>query len=517
MKRVLFVVIDALAARVVLPALDEGRLPTLQALAQAGSLSPDCSAMFPSITPAATATLLTGCYPRDHGIVGQQWYDAERDVVAYFGADIEVILERGAGSFIEDFLVQMNNKRLQAPTLYQMVERTGEQAACLNYLFFRGDVPHTVNMPLLLQVLPSVDDSYRLYGPSILRLGDFVAPDERIAEVQLRESGPLNKYGMKDKHTAQTLRQMVERRTLPAFTLAYFPDNDFDSHANTPAAALDTVERIDGWLGELVESYGGLEALLNEVCIVLTGDHSQTDMLPEDAAPAIDLSEVLTDFAIAEAGDTWDDDEQLLICPNMRAVCIYLRQPTAERIDRIAQALLADDRIDQVTWAAALTDPDAPGHHIVTRDRGRLQFWPGADGEQHAMDPYGGVWSWTGDLRTVDGQISSDGVLTFPTYPNAFERLACAPHAADGLHLWATAYPGYEFVLPRIKLHPGGSHGSLHKDDSTMPLLLAGAPEGVTLPARPRAVDVAPLCLSVLGIDAHYPVGTSHLDQQHRA
>jgi hypothetical protein len=50
-----------------------------------------------------------------------------------------------------------------------------------------------------------------------------------------------------------------------------------------------------------------------------------------------------------------------------------------------------------------------------------------------------------------------------------------------------------------------------------MPLLLAGAPEGVTLPAHPRAVDVAPLCLSVLGIDAHYPVGTSHLDQQHRA
>jgi hypothetical protein len=69
--------------------------------------------------------------------------------------------------------------------------------------------------------------------------------------------------------------------------------------------------------------------------------------------------------------------------------------------------------------------------------------------------------------------------------------------------------------MPRIKLHPGGSHGSLHKDDSTMPLLLAGAPEGVTLPDHPRAVDVAPLCLKVLGIDARYPMGTSHLDQPH--
>ncbi len=516
MKRVLLVIIDALAARVVLPALREGRLPTLQALAEAGSLNSACSAMFPSITPAATATLLTGCYPRDHGIVGQQWYDTDRNEVVYFGADIKVVLERGIGTFIEDFLVQMNNKRLQADTLYQTVERAGHQSACLNYLFFRGDVPHTVNMPLLLQVLPDVNKSYRLYGPTILRLGDFVAPDERIARVHLKESGSLNNYGMKDKHTAQTLLEMAERRTFPAFTLAYFPDNDFASHTRGPAQALDTVEQIDHWLGELVESYGGLDSLLHELCIVLTGDHSQTDMLPEDATPAIDLNEVLADFAIANAGTTWDDDEQLVICPNMRSACIYFRQPTPDRIHRIAETLLADERVDQVTWAAALTDPNAPGQHIVTRGRGQLHFWPGADGAQSASDQYGGVWSWTGDLAVVDGQLSSDNVLTFPDYPNAFERLACAPHASDGLHLWVTAHPGYEFVLPRIELHPGGSHGSLHRNDSTMPLLLAGAPDGVALPEHPRAVDVASICLAALGIESRYAVGASHLNSPHR-
>jgi len=516
MKRVLLIVIDALAARVVLPAMREGRLPTLSALAQAGELNDHCSAMFPSITPAATASILTGCYPRDHGIVGQQWYDTDRDEVVYFGDDVEVILERGIGTFIEDFLVEMNNTRLQADTLYQCVERTGEQAACLNYLFFRGDAPHTVNVPLLLQILPSVSDSYKLYGPSILRLGDFVAPDENIAEVKLSESGPLNKYGMQDKHTAQTLLQMAERRSLPAFTLAYFPDNDFDSHSNGPATAIKSVEQVDGWLGELVESYGGIEALLSEVCIVLTGDHSQTDILPEDQSPAIDLSNVLSDFALAEAGDTWDSDEELVICPNMRSTCIYFRNPTSERIDSIARALLADERVDQVIWAAALTKPDAPGHHVATRDRGRVRFWPGATGEQSGTDLYGGEWSWEGDLRAVGGVLSDDKVLTFPDYPNAFERIACAPHAADGLHLWTTAHPGYEFVMPRINLHPKGSHGSLHLDDSAMPLLLAGAPEGVTLPEHPRIVDVAPICLAVLGIEARYPIGASHLDYQHR-
>lgn len=516
-RRVLLIIIDALAARVVMPALREGRLPTLNALSQAGALSPDCSAMFPSITPAATASILTGCYPRDHGIVGQQWYDAERDAVAYFGADIPVILERGIGTFIEDFLVHMNNQRLQAETLYQLVERSGYQAACLNYLFFRGDVPHTGNVPLLLQLLPDVNDTYRLYGPSILRLGDFVAPDSSIAEVQLSESGPLNHYGMQDKHTAQTLLQMAERRTLPAFTLAYFPDNDFASHANGPAAALTAVEQVDRWLGELVAIYGGLEALLDEVCIVLTGDHSQTDMLSGDATPGIDFSEILTDFVIAEAGSVWDDDEQLVICPNMRSACIYLRRPTPDRIDRIVGALLADDRVDQIIWAASLTDGNAHGHYVVTYDRGWVHFWPGSDGQQSARDQYGGVWSWTGDLRAVDGQVSLDNVLTFPTYPNAFERIACAHHAADGLHLWVTAHPGYEFVLPRITVHPKGSHGSLHKDDSTMPLLLAGVPAGVRLPEYPRVVDVAPLCLAALGIESRYAVGASHLDSVHHA
>lgn len=31
-----------------------------------------------------------------------------------------------------------------------------------------------------------------------------------------------------------------------------------------------------------------------------------------------------------------------------------------------------------------------------------------------------------------------------------------------------------------------------------------------------RVVDVAPLCLAVLGIKSHYPVGASHLDGEHR-
>ncbi|MCA9116301.1 MAG: alkaline phosphatase family protein, partial [Planctomycetaceae bacterium] len=85
MPRVLLVVIDALASRVVLPAMEEGRLPVMQELARQGVLRPECLSVFPSITPAATASLATGHYPAEHGIAGAFWYEAQQARVAYYG------------------------------------------------------------------------------------------------------------------------------------------------------------------------------------------------------------------------------------------------------------------------------------------------------------------------------------------------------------------------------------------------------------------------------------------------
>ncbi|MCB0008790.1 MAG: hypothetical protein KDE04_20130 [Anaerolineales bacterium] len=53
--------------------------------------------------------------------------------------------------------------------------------------------------------------------------------------------------------------------------------------------------------------------------------------------------------------------------------------------------------------------------------------------------------------------------------------------------------------MPHVKTYPGGgSHASLHRLDSQPPLLLAGVPAGVTIPAQPRIIDIAPLCQAIL-------------------
>lgn len=68
--KVLLVVIDAATPHVVCPAIRTGRLPTLQRLADAGTLHEASVSIFPSITPAATTSIITGAYPAEHGIAG---------------------------------------------------------------------------------------------------------------------------------------------------------------------------------------------------------------------------------------------------------------------------------------------------------------------------------------------------------------------------------------------------------------------------------------------------------------
>jgi hypothetical protein len=73
--------------------------------------------------------------------------------------------------------------------------------------------------------------------------------------------------------------------------------------------------------------------------------------------------------------------------------------------------------------------------------------------------------------------------------------------------VWLTAQPGCEFEEPGGKAHAGGaSHGALHALDSLSPVIVggAGAPR---LPRLMRSIDIAPMCMSLLGLSMRYEVG----------
>ena len=394
--KVLLVVIDAATPHVVCPAIQTGRLPVLQKLAEAGAMHEASVSIFPSITPAATSTIITGAYPAEHGISGASWYDTARNEVAYYGDDFWVIAREGFGRFVNDFLLRLNGDRLTAPTMFEMVERAGMRAASLNYLVFRGNVPHKVNIPGLIAALPGVPLTETVEGPSFLCLGDFVTPRTREGKVD-KAGGVLHRFGMDDASTGRMLIDLANEDSLGDFAVAYFADNDYVSHEVGPVKALPVIERVDRMLGEAFDAAGGLERFLANRTVIVTSDHGHCEVL-NGIANIVRLDHLLADFRQAELGKQWKKQDEIMICPNMRAAQIYVRSPTSDSIQRLAVAMLRHPSVDQVIWRSALTN-DGTGY-TVAGSQGRLQFSRDASANS-CIDSFGGLWSWSGDAAVL--------------------------------------------------------------------------------------------------------------------
>jgi hypothetical protein len=503
--KVLLVVIDAASPRVVCPAVQTGRLPNLKRLADAGSMHQSSVTIFPSITPAATTSIVTGAYPAEHGICGAAWYDEARDEVAYYGDDFWVIAKEGFGSFLRDFLVRLNGDRLTAPTLFELVERTGRPAACINYLVFRGLVSHKVNVPRLLALLPGVPFTEHVSGPSMLCLGDFVTPRTSRGRTVEDRGGLLHRLGMDDASTEAMLAELAADDALGDLAVAYFADNDYRSHEVGPHAALPVIDRVDRALGACFDAAGGFDRFVEDRLVIVTSDHGHCEVLADASEAVISLDRTLGDFRQAELGRPWDDRDEILICPNMRAAQLYIRKTSAVIVDRVVHAALDEPRVDLVLWRMPAAEGGA-GTYAVASHRGRIEFWRGSDGPARACDAFGTEWSWRGDRETLQLEVDG-GVVASAEYPNAFERIAGALDAPASGEVWLTARPGCEFEVPGGKAHVGGaSHGGLHALDSLSPVVIGGvgAPK---LPSTLRSVDIAPLCMAWLGVPMRYRVG----------
>jgi hypothetical protein len=300
------------------------------------------------------------------------------------------------------------------------------------------------------------------------------------------------------------LCELVARGRLGDLTIAYFADNDFRSHEVGPHAALPVIDHIDAALGAVFDAGGGFERFIAETSVIVTSDHGHCEVLPDAARAAIALDRVLGDFRQASLGRAWRQRDEIMICPNMRAAQIYVRDVNPEMVERIAAAALTDPRIDLLLWRGRLTGSGSDVY-VAASQRGRLEFWRGG-GDPSAHDAFGTQWGWRGDLTAL-GMVVDGRALESPEYPNAFERLAGALDARNSGEIWATSRPGCEFQVPGGAAHVGGaSHGALHALDSDSLLLIGGA-RARALPAVMRSIDLAPLCMELLGVPMRYRVG----------
>jgi hypothetical protein len=125
-----------------------------------------------------------------------------------------------------------------------------------------------------------------------------------------------------------------------------------------------------------------------------------------------------------------------------------------------------------------------------------LRFQPRGD----LVDARGARWSVEGDLDLLALTLE-DGRVRSATYPDALGRVWSALRCPSSGDVLASAKPGYEFLDWGGAHHVGGgSHGSLHANDSLGTLLWCGTGPDKAAREQWNLRDVVPLILDHFGV-----------------
>jgi hypothetical protein len=224
--------------------------------------------------------------------------------------------------------------------------------------------------------------------------------------------------------------------------------------------------------------------------MIVCSDHSQSQVEDE-----IDLFRAFDGFDVLPPSGKGEDAE-IALCPSSRAAGVYIldRDARVPLLARVARTLLALEGTDLVMY---LTDhPD--GEVAVRSQHGELRFAPRGD----LSDLRGATWSVEGE-HNVLGLELRDGSVSSSRYPDALGRVWSALRCRTAGEVIASARPGWEFLDWGRSHHiGGGSHGSLHANDSLGSLLWCGTgPASADAREQWTLRDVLPMVCRHFGLE----------------
>jgi hypothetical protein len=503
-KKLVLTYVDSLRTDMLERAIAEERAPTFAALIERGVLIPDCVSSFPSVTPVASAEMVTGVGADRHWISGMNWYHRlERRYVEY-GSSLEATRAFGVFRALYDLVYNMNLAHLspEIETVFESLEDAGERTACTPFLIYRGRQRHEVSLEGLLRRAVDVTKlkfHHHTWGPTDLFYGDLYAS----REVPCRSTSiPGNRDGYAACCAAELLKE-----DLYDFLLLSLPDNDNYSHHHGPEATVESSAKADRAFATYAEEAGGLDEFLAGHAVILLADHSQTEV-----HRGLPLAELLSvEWSVLQPSEERPEHSQLAVSPTGRAAHVYLLPGEGERAEpaEVAARLGVIEGVDLVCRLEGADGMplvrEAPGMPAggewaaVERGEAMLRFRPGGE----VGDLRGGSWEVEGDLEALEAEVE-DGRLRSETYPDPLARLwaaLAAPHAGDFV---VSLSPGFEAVdWGGISHAGGGSHGALHAGDSLGPLLFVGCgPESADAREQWTLRDVAPAILEHFGVAA---------------
>jgi hypothetical protein len=434
-KSVILIVIDGLTPSMFEATVGDGRAPALSFLAEQGSYSRAIST-FPSLTPVCLSSIATGAHPDVHRIPHLVWYDRERARLVEYGSSFGAVRAAGVARSLADTVINLNRLHLgaEAVTVYEALEDAGLTAAAINITCYRGRTPHLPTLPGL---------TFPAYGPKRFFFYNLFESDPTGAPLAVFGRS----HGSIDGYAAAVGRWLVTRDGFD-FLVYYLPDYDFASHAHGPDEAFEALTRSDAAIGALLEAAGGPEEFLSRYAVILCSDHGQTH---------VDRHVRLETLF----GRLYD----VLVTASNRAGMVYRLGAAAPAARELAERLDEEESAEAVLFLEE-------GAAIARREGEELRFVPTLSG-----------WATTGDEDLLG-------------YPGGLERAWAALNNPNAGEVIVSAAPGFEFADLAGRHHSGGgSHGSLRRGDSEVPMLTIG------VEAQPQSiVEIAPAVLRHFGV-----------------
>jgi predicted AlkP superfamily pyrophosphatase or phosphodiesterase len=240
-RRVVYIVIDGLRTDAFEQVVGSGRAPALSFLRERAAYVRDAVAVFPTITPCATASLITGATPDRHGIPGQCWYDPEEQRIVNYGQGPRLAFVEKVREVATDLFVNLNQRHLRqdVDTLHESLDDLGFVTASTNYLVHRGRHPQRLDPNALEKLF--LDDhvaGQTLLGPKEHYFADVVSGPTEACQEQLGVRGKVKRIKATDEWAACVTRELLEHGRADMI-LFYLHENDHISHHKGPDTQFD--------------------------------------------------------------------------------------------------------------------------------------------------------------------------------------------------------------------------------------------------------------------------------------
>ncbi|UFJ42050.1 alkaline phosphatase family protein [Brevibacillus humidisoli] len=433
-------------------------------------------------------SLLTGTYADGHRIPGLLWYHTGERRVVNYGDGLRAVWSPGLRQWSTDALYNLNQVHLskRVKTIHEDLHSRGFTSGSINGLVYRGSSRHQLRLPAYLPKAATGWQTKQVKGPDVLGLGAL----STVTSQRLPKSA-VQSLGFNDEYAVDSLIHLVKKGALPDLTLVYLPDMDGEKHRHGPSE-LTGVVKADRQLQRFLDTFGDWRRALREHIVVVMGDSGVTAVERDRQTAMIDLESALKPFRLAPVGEKAGPNDDVAIAINGRMSYVYSLSPYAP-LSSLADKLMHDPRIDLIAWQE--------GDWIeVMRggSRARLAYRTGGG----HVDRYGNHhWDIRGDWRVMDlHQNPLSGKVESYQYPDGLRRLASVFHSHSGSFLVATAVPGAEFAGKGTPNHlGGGNHGSLHRTDAFVPIIVSGGQQVPQLPDR--VVELRAYLLSLLTTD----------------